>query len=245
MGNTGLQVSRLAFGTGTNGYGGHSDQSALGTAGLADLLLSAFDAGVNFWDTADAYGTHPHLARALGSVDRDQVVILTKTMSRDPKRVSQDVDRYRRELDSDILDIVLLHSQTSADWTARYKPAMEALTRAKEDGKVRAVGVSCHSLPALQAAASSGWAEVVMARINYADLEMDAPPARVVPALAQLHAAGIVVVGMKVLGAGRLGGEVEAAIEYVFNLGTVQAVTIGMTDRKQLVENIRAISSMG
>ncbi len=146
LGRTGLRVSRLAFGTGTHGVGGHSDQSALGVRGLADLLLAGFNAGINFWDSADAYGTHPHIRQALKSVERDRVVVLTKTMSRDPARVTRDVDRYLQELGIDELDVVLLHFISRPDWPNHNRPAMEALSQAKEAGKVRAVGVSCHSL---------------------------------------------------------------------------------------------------
>ncbi len=238
LGRTGLRVSRLAFGTGTHGVGGHSDQSALGVRGLADLLLAGFNAGINFWDSADAYGTHPHIRQALKSVERDRVVVLTKTMSRDPARVTRDVDRYLQELGIDELDVVLLHFISRPDWPNHNRPAMEALSQAKEAGKVRAVGVSCHSLGALKAAVRSEWAEVVMARINFDGTQMDARPARTEPVLSALHAVGIGVVGMKVLGAGRLTREVKPALGYVLSLGSVHTVTIGMTNRHQLAENL-------
>src|SRR5260370_2251086 len=81
LGNTGIRTSRLACGTGTVGSGHHSHQSALGIQGLADLLWSGFDQGVRFFDTADAYGTHPHVAEALKRVPRERVTILTKSWS--------------------------------------------------------------------------------------------------------------------------------------------------------------------
>jgi predicted aldo/keto reductase-like oxidoreductase len=169
-------------------------------------------------------------------------VILTKTMSRQGDQVSRDVDRYLREIGSEVLDVVLLHFQTAADWPRRYRPAMEALSRAKEAGKVRAVGVSCHSVGALKAAVDSQWAEVVMARINHRGVQMDAAPQRVVPVLNNLAKAGIAVVGMKVLGAGHLRQDVAAQVDYVLGLGGVQAITIGMTERGQLSQNIRIVT---
>jgi predicted aldo/keto reductase-like oxidoreductase len=241
FGNTGLKVSPLAFGTGTRGVGGHSDQSALGIEKLAELLVQGYDNGVNFWDSADAYGTHPHLARALQTVPRDGVVILTKTMSRDGNRVSRDIDRFLVELTTDVIDIVLMHCITPRDWTARYEGAMLALSRAKEQGKVRAVGVSCHSTAALDTATRTGWTDVVMARVNYAGVNMDASPEKVEPLLAEIFAAGKAVVGMKGLGVGRLGNDPRGAMDYVFGLGTVHAITIGMQSRDELLENIRAI----
>ena len=244
LGRTGLRVSRLAFGTGTRGVGGHSDQSALGIQPLADLLLAGYAAGINFWDTADDYGTHPHLARALQQVDRDKVVVLTKTMSRNQDRVARDVDRFLDELDTDVLDVVLLHFITSSDWPIRFSGAMEALSQAKQMGKVRSVGVSCHSVGALKAVVDAGWADVVMARINWSGIQMDAPPEQVVPVLAKIHAAGIAIIGMKVLGVGRFGSDVQGAMEFVFNLGTIQAVTIGMKSQVELAENLKVITTV-
>jgi aryl-alcohol dehydrogenase-like predicted oxidoreductase len=116
LGRTGLTVSRLAFGTGTHGWAGSSEQTGLGIDGLADLLRLAYDHGVTLWDAADAYGSHPHVARALQSVPRDKVVIITKTTSQDGGQATRDVERFLQELGTDVLDIVLLHFMTQSDW---------------------------------------------------------------------------------------------------------------------------------
>jgi aryl-alcohol dehydrogenase-like predicted oxidoreductase len=244
FGKTGLRVSRLAFGTGTNGARGRSQQSALGVDGLASLLRLAYDHGVTFWDAADVYGTHPHVAKALREVPRDDVVIATKTMSRTAAQVTRDVDRFLRELGSDVLDVVLLHFMRQADWPQRYTGAMEALSRAKEQGKVRAVGVSCHGLGVLRAAAETDWAEVVLARINMAGVRMDASPSRIMPIIERLYASGKAVYGMKVLGRGQLAGEARAAIQYVLQLGVVHAIVIGTSGREQLLENVRLVEEL-
>jgi aryl-alcohol dehydrogenase-like predicted oxidoreductase len=241
FGNTGLRVSRLAFGTGTNGVGGRSEQTDLGVERLADLLRLAYDHGVTFLDAADAYGSHPHVARALQGIPRDTVVIATKTMARSADKVAQDVDRFLQELGTDVLDIVLLHFMTRPDWPQRYAGAMEALSRAKEQGKARAVGVSCHGLGSLRAAAESDWAEVVLARINMAGVNMDASPAKVVPVIEQMYASGKAIYGMKVLGCGQLAGKARAAIQYVLELGVVHSIVIGTSARGQLLENVSLI----
>jgi len=60
LGKTGIEVSRMAIGTGTNGYGGNSNQTRkLGIKGLSDLLKVAYEKGIIFWDSADQYGTTP------------------------------------------------------------------------------------------------------------------------------------------------------------------------------------------
>src|SRR5580658_184454 len=183
LGKTGIQTSRLAMGTGTVGSGHHSHQTALGIQGLSDLLLNGYDHGLRFFDSADSYGSHPHVAEALKHVPRDQVTVLTKTFSRDPKSVRDDLDRFRRELRVDYIDICLMHCLTEGDWTERFKGAMDVLSEAKEKGIIRAHGCSCHSIEALRAAAKSPWVEVDLARINPVGAIMDADPATVVGVL--------------------------------------------------------------
>jgi aryl-alcohol dehydrogenase-like predicted oxidoreductase len=244
LSSTGLRVSRLAIGTGTNGFGGRSEQTALGIEGLADLLREAYDHGVNFWDAADGYGSHPHVARALQGIPRDKVVIATKTMSRDGQQVTRDVERYLRELGTDVIDIVLMHFLTQARWPQRFSGAMEALSRAKEQGKVRAVGVSCHNLGAFRAATESDWVDVVLARINYAGVSMDASPDKVVPVIERMYASGKAIYGMKVLGRGQLARDARKAIQYVLSLGTVHAMTIGTTRQEHLRQNLALVEEL-
>jgi aryl-alcohol dehydrogenase-like predicted oxidoreductase len=247
FGQTGLKVSRLAIGTGTNGFGGRSEQTALGVEGLANLLREAYDHGVTFWDAADGYGSHQHLARALQGVPRDKVVVATKTTSRNGQQVTQDVERYLRELGTDVIDVVLLHFITEARWTRRFSGAMDALSRAKQQGKVRAVGVSCHNFGAFRAAAESDWVDVVLARINHAGVSMDASPDRVVPVIERMYASGRAVYGMKVLGRGQLArsaADVRKAIQYVLGLGTVHAITIGTTRHEHLHQNLALVEEL-
>jgi len=244
FGETGLRVSRLSFGTGTHGWGHRSEQTALGLEGLANLLRLAFDHGVNFWDAADQYGSHPHVARALQGIPREAVVIATKTSSRAARQVTRDVERFLKEMRTDVLDIVLLHCVTQRDWPRRCAGAMEALSRAKERGKVRAVGVSCHGLGALRTAAETDWVDVVLARINFAGVDMDAQPSDVVPTIERLYNSGKAVYGMKVLGCGGLAKEARRAIQYVFQLGTVHAITVGISSREHLLRDVGLVDEI-
>src|SRR5499427_10572123 len=140
IGTTGIKTSRLAMGTGTVGSGHHSHQTALGIKGLSDLLLNGYDQGLRFFDTADSYGSHPHVAEALKHVPQNKVTVLTKTWARDAATARADLDRFRRELGIEQLDIVLMHCLTEADWTTRYRPAMDALEEAKQKKIIRAHG---------------------------------------------------------------------------------------------------------
>jgi diketogulonate reductase-like aldo/keto reductase len=231
------------MGTGTIGYGGHSNQTALGIGGLSALLQSGYDNGLRFFDSANGYGSHPHVADALKHVQRDKVTVLTKDDSRDPKTVRANLDRFRRELGVDYIDVYLIHCVTEADWTTRYRPIMDTLEEAKQKKIIRAHGVSCHSIEALRAAAKSPWVEVDLARINPIGSHMDADPATVVSVLKEMKASGKAVIGMKILGQGDLRNRQDEAIKYALSLGVLDAFTIGAESKAEQQDLMRRIAA--
>lgn len=235
LGNTGIEMSRMAMGTGTNGFNNSSNQSRqLGIKGLSDLLRAAFDEGINFWDTADQYGTHAHLKEALKKIDRDKVVILTKTHARTHKQLMSDLDRYKSELGTDRIDIVLLHAVTDPKWTENMKGAMEALAEAKEAGIIRAHGISCHSLGALETAADSPWVDVDLARYNPGGVAMDADIPTVHKVLTRMKANGKAIIGMKVYGAGKLVDKKDECLEFHTGAKFIDSFTLGIENMEQL-----------
>jgi len=244
LGKTGIQTSRLAMGTGTSGWGGRSDQTGLGVKGLSDLLLNGYDNGLRFFDAADQYGSHPHVAEALKHVKRDKVTVLTKTYSRDPKSAQADLDRFRRELGTDYLDVVLIHCVTEDDWTTRFRGVMDVLSEAKQKGIIRAHGVSCHSIGALRAAVKSPWVELDLVRINPIGSHMDADPDTVVSVMKEMKSSGKALVGMKVLGQGDMRNRPDEAIKYALSLGLLDAFTIGAESKAEQQDLIHRISSV-
>jgi 1-deoxyxylulose-5-phosphate synthase len=243
LGNTGIKTSRLAMGTGTVGSGHHSNQTALGVAGLSALLLNGYEQGLRFFDAADSYGSHPHVAEALKHVPRDKVTVLTKTWSRDAASARADLDRFRKELGTDYLDVCLMHCVTEADWTERYRGVMDVFSEAKQKGIIRSHGCSCHSIEALRAAAKSPWVEIDLVRINPIGSHMDADPDTVVGVLHEMRAAGKGIVGMKILGQGDLSGRQDEALKYALSLGLLDAFTIGAESKKQQDDLIRRIGA--
>ncbi|MEK7404956.1 MAG: aldo/keto reductase [Acidobacteriota bacterium] len=237
-----VPVTRLAMGTGTNGGGGSSNQTRrLGLGGLADLLQAAFDQGVTFWDAADQYGTHAHLKEGLKRVRREKVTILTKTHASTEREMRADLDRFRQELGTDYLDILLLHCMMDADWPERKKGAMAVLAQAREKGLVKTHGTSCHTLEALQAAAAHPWVQVDLARINPAGMSMDAPVEKVLPVLRRMKAAGKGVIGMKIAGAGRLRRRLDESLQFVLAQDSVDCFTIGSESRQELADLLKRI----
>jgi len=243
LGKTGIKTSRLAMGTGTVGYAKHSNQTALGVAGLSALLLNGYDRGLRFFDAADSYGSHPHVAAAIKQIPRDKIAIMTKSPSRIPQEMRADLDRYRRELGTDYIDIVLMHCVTEGDWTERYKGTMDVLSEAKEKGVIRAHGVSCHSIEALRAAAKSPWVELDLVRINPIGSHMDADPDTVISVMKQMKASGKALVGMKILGQGDLRNRQSEAIKYALSLNLLDAFTVGAESKPEQDNLIQRVAA--
>jgi 1-deoxyxylulose-5-phosphate synthase len=244
LGNTGIKTSRVAMGSGTSGWMKQSDQTRMGPHQFADLLKYAYDQGITFWEAADQYGSHPYMANGLMTVPREKLAILTKTNSRDFDGVTRDLDRFRKELDTDYIDIVLLHALVDPNWTRTMQGAMDALSEAKRKGIIRAHGVSCHSLGALRAAAASPWVDVDLARINPGGYHMDDKPEVVVPVLRQMKASGKAVLGMKIFGQGQLSPEPEKALRYAAGLDCLDAFTIGFMDNGQVDNVIKTLPAV-
>jgi 1-deoxyxylulose-5-phosphate synthase len=241
IGKTGIQTSLLAMGTGTVGSGHHSHQTALGIKGLSEMLLNGYEHGLRFFDAADSYGSHPHVAEALKHVPREKVTVLTKTWARDAATARADIERFRQELGTDYIDICLMHCLTEADWTERYRGVMEVFEEARQKGTIRAHGCSCHSIEALRAAAKSPWVQVHLVRINPIGSFMDADPQTVVGVMREMKAAGHGIVGMKILGQGDMRNRQDEALKFALGLGLLDAFTIGAENRGEQEDLIRRI----
>ena len=244
LGKTGIRTSRLAMGTGTIGGGGASNQTRIGNNPFVTLLLNGYnDNGLRFFDTADSYGSHPYVAEAIKQLPRDKVTVLTKSDNRDPAGLRRDIDRFRKELGVDYIDILLIHCVTEGDWTTRYRGVMDVLSEAKQKGVIRAHGCSCHTLPALRAAAASPWVEVDLVRLNPIGSHMDADPKTVVSVIQQMRASGKGIVGMKILGQGDMRNRPSEAIRYALLTGVLDAFTIGAESQAEQNDLTRRIAA--
>jgi aryl-alcohol dehydrogenase-like predicted oxidoreductase len=235
-----IKVTRLAIGLGTNAG---NVQREMGLQGVADYLKFAFDQGQFFWDTADAYKTHPHIKEALKSVPREKVTILTKT---DVRTTAADMkaalDRNRLELGTDYIDIMLLHGMHTPNWPTEMKPVMDVLSEAKEKGIIKCHGASIHSLDAMKTAAKTPWCAVHLQGINHAGIRMDSTNvAEVVAVLRESKANGKGILGMKILGEGRLRDQIDKTLGFVLGLDCLDAFTIGAANRTELSDLIKRV----
>lgn len=254
LGKTGIRCSFLAQGTGFNGYRRSSEHTRMGQEKFTRLLRHAFDeGGVNFLDLADLYGSHPFVRNAMKGVPRDRYVVLTKIWPRKEDwntpsgGAREEVDRFRRELDTDMLDICLIHCMLNDKWQQEYARIRDELSELKQKGVVRAVGVSCHDHGALKLAARDPWVDVIFARINHkggSDYSCDDTVEAVTQTLKTARANGKAVVGMKIFGAGKLtdAPSKDASLRYVIGNNLVDAMTIGMLTPEQVDDTIERIN---
>lgn len=244
LGRTGLKVSRTGIGLGFNGSKRQSNHTRMGKERFDALVKGAYDRGVRLFDLADLYGTHPLLLPALRGVPRDKIVIVSKIWERpggipETERPPADVvvQRFLKEIGTDYIDIVQMHCMTEADWPSKNARQLELLDKLKQKGVIRTHGVSCHSLEALKTAATEPWVDTVHARINAFGASMDAPPSVVAPVLRQFHEAGKGVIGMKLCANGKHRDDPERrsrSVEYVLNLGTVDAMIVGFEKEAEI-----------
>lgn len=250
LGKTGITLSRLAQGTGTNGSKRQSNQTRLGFEKLVATLRHGYDRGITCFDMADLYGSHLYVREALRSIPRDRVTLLTKLWWRYDQPIEASnatfhkrwaktaVQRFCHELDTDYVDIVLLHCLTERQWDQKLTPYMDALAEAKDRKQVRAVGVSCHDLGALQTAAECPWVDVILVRINPRAVKMDGTVDQVVAVMKKMQANGKAVIGMKIFGEGQLVDQKDACIRYAQGLDLLDAMTIGFEKRQQIDETL-------
>jgi predicted aldo/keto reductase-like oxidoreductase len=249
LGRTGIKTTFLGMGTGFSGYNRSSNITRKGVA--ESLIRSAYEKGILYFDCADSYGTHPFAAAALKGIPRDNYTLgtkiwLTKGGIPEPERPDADkvIDRFRKELNTDYLDLVQIHCMTDPEWTDTQKKQMDILENLKAKNIIRSHGVSVHSLDAMQAALDSPWVDVVHARINPYGASMDDNPEKVAPVIEKLHKSGKGIIGMKLIGNGSFKNDpdkIDNSLKYVLGLGTVDMIIIGFEEPSQIDDYIKRI----
>ncbi len=252
LGNTGLKLSRLGMGCGSVGG---SVQRDLGQDGFTRLVRYAYDQGITYLDTAQAYGTHEMIGKAIKGLPREKLFIQSKIPG-NPKNPFALIEGFRKELGTDYIDTVLVHCTVTPNWDEERKRILDALEKAKDKQIIRAHGVSCHSLPALKRAVDIDFVDVHLVRINPQGAHMDTPAQKwdaksnashvppVVTQLKRMRDKGRGIIGMKLIGNGDFinPADREKAIRYVMQSGLTDAVTIGFKSPAEIDEAIERIN---
>ena len=254
LGKSGVQVTRLAFGTGT--YGGRV-QRELGQDGFTRLVRYAYDSGIRFFETADTYsGMHEMLGIALKGLPRDSYRLMSKYRTPNQGDPLPKLNTYRKQLNTEYLDVMLLHCVRPATWDTDYRDMQDAFQEARHRKIILAHGASVHGLPALRRFPGNKFLEVAMIRMNHNGVRMDVDsdteprgPAtgdvnEVVKHTRQVHSEGMGVISMKLVGEGRFTNpdDREAALRHTLNLGCVDTVTLGFKSTAEIDEAIQRMN---
>lgn len=239
------------MGTGSIGGNQESNQTRLGLPEFVKLARHAFDRGVKFYDMADSYGSHTFVREVLKEVPREETTLLSKIWTTDTswskgESVETTLDRFRKETGSDYFDIVLLHCLMNGNWQEEKKSFTESLSKAKQNGIVKKVGVSCHNWDAMVAAVEDPWVDVILARINPFQNHMDGTPEDVMGLLETARKNGKGVIGMKIFGNGdnTSAGERQRSLTYVMNSPNVHCVTLGLESPEQVDDAVNRVMKM-
>jgi predicted aldo/keto reductase-like oxidoreductase len=252
LGKSNVKVTRLAFGTGT--FSGRV-QRELGQQEFTRLVRYAYDRGIRFFETAESYHGMPEmLGIALRGLPRDSYRLMTKYSTPASGDPAPKIDQFRRQLNTEYIDILLLHCLRPPTWATDYKSLQDGFSEAKEKKIILAHGASVHGLPALRTFPGNPWLEIAMIRMNHNGTRMDTPQMRdidapghvdeVVAHTRQVHAQGMGVISMKLCGEGRFtrAEDRDAAMRFAMNLGCVDAVTIGFKSTAEIDEAIDRMS---
>jgi len=249
LGKSDVKVTRLAFGTGTMSGRVQRD---LGQEEFTRLVRHAYDHGIRFFETAESYHGMPEmLATALKGLPRDSYRLMTKysTPPYGPPPAEK-IDMFRKQLGTEYIDILLLHCLRHPTWETDYKELQDGFSEAQSKKIIRTHGASIHGLPALRTIPGNQWLDIAMIRMNHNGTKMDTPEMRdvnepgsvqeVVEHTKAVHAQGMGVISMKLVGEGRFVTfeERDASMRFAMNLGCVDAVTIGFKNTSEIDEAI-------
>ncbi|MDR2862909.1 MAG: aldo/keto reductase [Puniceicoccales bacterium] len=248
LGDSGLQVSRIAFGTGSVGYNKSSNQTRLGMDKFVALAHHAYSRGIRFFDMGDSYGSQPFVGQAIKTLPREKLTLMTKIWVEDDSKnkageIPKTIDRILKEVGVSYLDILILHCQMKGGWTQRRRQSLDAFSKAKQEGRVKAVGVSCHNWDALVEAVESPWTDVIMARINPFGQMMDNKPDVVKALLQKAIKNGKGVIAMKIFAEGKRIKDLEReqSIQYALQEVGVSCMTLGMESFAQVDDAVERV----
>jgi 1-deoxyxylulose-5-phosphate synthase len=251
LGKSGVKVTRLALGTGSNGG---RVQRELGQEEFTRVVRHAYDRGIRFFETAESYGDmHRMLGIALKGIPRDSYRLMTKLTTRPNGNPQEKIDELRKLINSEYFDIALLHYQHTATWPTDSARWQDGILEAREKKAIVAKGASVHGLPALRQMPGNKWLEVAMIRMNHTGTKMDAEDfatngpgsvPEVVTHTKQVRTEGMGVISMKLVGEGAYTNreDRQKAMRFAFRNAGVDCVTVGFKNTAEVDEAIENLN---
>jgi aryl-alcohol dehydrogenase-like predicted oxidoreductase len=249
FGNTGLSVSRLGIGTDIR-----DANNWFSVEREIEVLIRAWELGVNLIDTDRWYRTYPCILGALPHMKRSELVLSTKTYEKTAEGAMNDVCYALDALELDYVDVFLLHAVDSREQYDGLADALEGLQEAKARGWIRHIGLSTHTVNMMQVVSSLPEIEVVLVALNMAGKSMRKSGTReeMERAVERAHSAGQGIFVMKPFARGRLFDdenkdealaphEVEQGLAYLYGLPFIHSTVPGMRTVEQVEQNVAVV----
>ncbi len=231
LGDTGLHVSKMCFGSLTMG----PLQSNLSPQAGGDLIIYGFDKGINFIDTAELYENYAHIREALKVIKREDYVIATKSYAYSKETAEESLKKAMKEMGTDVIDIFLLHEQENEHTLRGHEEALHYFIKMKEKGYIKAVGLSTHHIAAVKAALKMKEIEVLHPIVNINGLGIqDGNIEEMLDALKTAHQMGKGIYAMKPLGGGNLLKNFKASFDFVLKLPYLHSIAVGMQNINEI-----------
>ncbi|NHK32951.1 MAG: aldo/keto reductase [Asgard group archaeon] len=229
LGRTNLKVSRV-------GIGGIPLQRPSEKKAI-EVVQHAVDSGINIIDTSIGYGTsEKRIGKALIG-RRENVILITRTGATYKDQAKKNLEQSLKNLQSDFIDIYQLHGvSTLEDYnkTTGENGALEALIEAKEQGKIKYIGITSHCLTTIQTAVKSEIFDVILFPLNFVNTEA---AEELVPLTKKLD---IGFTAMKPFAGGRL-SDVQLVMKYLMQFDNVVPVP-GVETKQEIDEIIEIVS---
>jgi len=234
LGNTGIKVSKLCFGGLIIG----PLQANMSVDKGADVIVKALELGVNFIDTAELYGTYGHIREAIKRFG-DKPVIASKCYAYTAEDARNSLERARKEMDIDVVDIFMLHEQETRLTLRGHREALEYYVSAKQKGIIKAVGVSTHNIEVVEACAEMPEVDVIHPIINIKGIGIgDGTIEQMLAAVRKAFDNGKGIYGMKPLGGGNLLGSFDECMNFVLNIPYIHSIAVGMQSIDEVIMNV-------
>jgi len=202
-----------------------------------EILGYAFSRGIDWVDTAEIYDNYDQLRPVLDAFPETKVVTKSYAVSRQDLALS--LEKARKKLNRDKIDIFLLHEQENHLTLKGHAEAWEALLEAKAAGQVGYIGISTHAVQGVRAGALQPGLDIIHPLVNYQGLGIiDGSLREMLDSIAFAASLGLGIYAMKVFGGGHLAVDPEAALGFIRSVPGIQAMALGMSSRQEVDFNI-------
>lgn len=228
-------VSKLCFGTLSLSNLQNSDTDE----NKVKLLNYAYEKGINFLDTAELYNNYNILKKFIKDKDRETLIIASKSYAYDKNTAEYSINKALKELNTDYLDVFMLHEQDNGNNFIGHYEAVERFMKYKQDGIIKHFGISTHRVEAVRDSIKFKEIEIVFPLLNMMGIGIqDGTIEDMLEAIKIAKLNNIFILAMKIYGGGHLITNTKEAFNFVNSISEVDSIAIGMSTIEEIDANI-------